>query len=106
MGKIQLQGWRSTRTVTVDPVERRDSQIGQLLFYLLAIQLRRIQLHYTSSDGGLPSPLLGVFVEQGKVCSFYYERGHLAPCYLICAHTNIHTHMLLLSHTLLRSLRW
>ena len=72
MQKIELQGWKGVGRVKVGAVQRRDSQIGQLLHYQLAVQLKRIQLHLTPGvtpgDYGPPSPLLGVFIEQGKVC--------------------------------------
>lgn len=62
---MALLGWRKGAT-------DHDSQIGQLLYYMLAIQLQRLQLFLTPSQRTinypLPSPLLGVFIEEGKVC--------------------------------------
>ena len=64
MAKIQLVGWRMKDKVVMAGVKFRNSQIGQLLKYLLIIQLWRIQLFLSEND----KDPLGVLVEQGKVC--------------------------------------
>jgi hypothetical protein len=72
MAKIKLKGWRPKDRVTVGQVERQNSQIGQLLYYLVTVQLRRIQLYLSPSEipnhYGAPHDILGIFMEQGKVC--------------------------------------
>ena len=88
MGKMRLQGWRGSGVAMEDAerTARSASQIGQLLHYLLAIQLRRIQLHCTNSnDDSCPSPVLGVFIERGKVCGFYRPLGTMLQYSVICS---------------------
>ena len=78
--KIKLKGWRTNKKVTVGQVERWDSQIGQLLYYLTALQLRRIQLFLSPSERpnthGEPHEVLGLFMEQGKVNVCTHTREH------------------------------
>jgi hypothetical protein len=56
----------------VGGVERRNAQTGQLLYYLLVLQLRRIQLYLSPTERpntySPPHDALGIFVEEGKVC--------------------------------------
>ena len=74
--KIKLKGLRMNKKVTVGQVQRRDSQIGQLLYYLTALQLGRIQLFLSPSERpnthGEPHEVLGLFMEQGKGCVYLY----------------------------------
>ena len=76
LAKTQLKGWRARETVTVGMVERRNSQLGQLLYYLVTLQLRRIQLYLTPTERhnsyGAPHAVLGVFMEESKVCLGLY----------------------------------
>ena len=51
MKRLRLAGWHE---------ESSDSQVGQLLYYLTAVQLKMIQTAF-------PSPVLGLFMEEGKV---------------------------------------
>ena len=48
-----------------------DSQIGQLLYYLVGIQLKSLQLFLNPStqqeDYDQPMPVLGIFMEEGMV---------------------------------------
>ena len=71
MQEIELQG---VSKVKFGAVQRRDSQIGQLLYYQLAVQLKRIQLHLTPGVAPCgyspPSPLPVFFIKQGKVCDY------------------------------------
>ena len=43
-----------------------DSQIGQLMYYLMGAQMRCVQVHPSS-----PPPLLGFFMEEGMVQNMY-----------------------------------
>ena len=65
--KIKLKGWRSKGRGTV---ARRNSQIGQLLYYLVAVQLQQIQLYLSPTERefehDIPAKTLGLFIE-GKV---------------------------------------
>ena len=66
--KIKLKGWRRQ---FIGTVERRNSQIGQLLHYLVAVQLQQIQLYLSPTERefehNLPTKTLGLFIEEGKV---------------------------------------
>ena len=69
--KIKLKGWRSQGRQFIGTVERRNSQIGQLLYYLVAVQLQQIQLYLSPTERefehNLPTKTLGLFIEEGKV---------------------------------------
>jgi hypothetical protein len=70
MEKIRLKGWRARYWLT-------RIQIGQLLFYLVILQLKRIQ-HYLQPVKGnvitIPAmKALGVFMEEGKVIKLASE---------------------------------
>ena len=56
------------------------SEVGQLLYYLLAAQLRHVQLFVTDSTNGEPTPLLGLFMEEGKVCQHNLVPAILMSC--------------------------
>ena len=55
--------------------EEGDSQVGQLYFYLLSVQLKALQ-----EPGTLPHPLLGVYMEEGMV---RYLNGDTTECSFI-----------------------
>ena len=49
-------------------VAAADSQIGQLLYYLMAVQLNRLQLHLrTPGSEKAVGPLLGIYMEDDMV---------------------------------------
>ena len=60
-------GWRGETAET-------DTQIGQLLYYLTAVQQRRLQAYIECQSGppsvssGPPAPVLGLFMEAEMVC--------------------------------------
>ena len=68
----------------------RDSQIGQLMYYLMAVQLRRLQLHLrtprtprTPRTEEAVSPLLGLYMEDNggiysdiNVLGFHITKGN------------------------------
>ena len=69
--KIILKGWRPSGAQLISNVLRRNSQIGQLLYYLTAVQLKQIQ-HALSPEQRICRPqntckTLGLFIEGGKV---------------------------------------
>ena len=75
--KIELKGWRPVSTANVGGggggVGGRNTQVGQLLYYLVAVQLSQIQQYLSPLKGPndtLPTDVLGLFMEQGKVCYF------------------------------------
>ena len=50
------------------PPAATDSQIGQLMYYLMAVQLRRLQLHLrTPRTEEAVGPLLGLYMEDDVV---------------------------------------
>ena len=71
--KMAVLGWRAEQTAT-------DSQIGQLLYYMLGVQLQRLQLFLSPMQRAAnytpPSPLLGIFIEEGKVYIYIYTCTH------------------------------
>ena len=72
MEKIRLKGvWRSGSKTKLEEREVRNTQIGQLLFYLVTLQLKRLQLYLhpteRDKDHGLPTKALGVYMEGGNV---------------------------------------
>jgi len=50
--ELKVKGWKERED---------DTQIGQLLYYMTAVQLRSLSL-------GTPHPVLGIFMEEGMVC--------------------------------------
>ena len=44
MDQIRVKGWRAGSKVSVESVLMRNSEVGQLLFYLVVLQLHRIKL--------------------------------------------------------------
>ena len=58
-------------------------QVGQLLYYLLAAQLRRVQLFLSSSTHGEPTPLLGIFMEEDKVYMVMHARVIPMPAWAV-----------------------
>ena len=70
MKKVKLAGWRGNES---------DSQVGQLLYYLIAVQLSMIK-----SAAPLPNPVLGLFMEEGMVIIQYaFVMWHTALLFLI-----------------------
>ena len=72
MDKIRLKGWRTTsHHIMIGNTKKRNSQIGQLLFYQTVMQLQRIQLYLkpTGRDEGIlpPTKGLGLYSEKGRV---------------------------------------
>ncbi len=63
LGGLQLSGtWRAPSA--------SDLQIGQLLYYLMAVQLRRLFISPCSNGAqqpGPPTPVLGIYMEDGMV---------------------------------------
>ncbi len=74
--KLQMDSWR-------EPAEPC-SQIGQLLYYMVGVQLRRLQLFLApnTEDQGTtpPSPLLGVYMEEGMVQDTNWLMWHIFYC--------------------------
>ena len=71
--KIKIKGWRTGKMAHVGGVERRNKQIGQLLYYLVAVQLKRVQQYLSplkKPSEMAPTDVLGLFLEQEEVC-FY-----------------------------------
>ena len=50
MKKIRLKGWRGGSKSFIGSKVVRNSQIGQLLFYLVVLQLKRIQQYLEPSQ--------------------------------------------------------
>ena len=69
MERIRLKGWRAPGKSFVSGRSIRNSQLGQVLFYLTAIQLQRVQLYLKDQGTGPLNKALGIFSEEGKVCS-------------------------------------
>ena len=73
--RMAVLGWRGGQTAA-------DSQIGQLLYYMLGVQLQRLQLFLSPSQRAVnytpPSPLLGIFIEEGKVHYIYIYKSDKA----------------------------
>ena len=69
--KIRLKRWKSGSMTYVGGVERRNSQIGQLLYYLVVVQLQEF-LSPLKQPCNITQPkdVLGFFMEQGKVCVY------------------------------------
>ena len=69
--KIRVKGWRASDTVVIQSHLVRNSQIGQLLFYLVVLQLKRLQLYLSpltrQAGHGPLQKALGLFMEEGKV---------------------------------------
>lgn len=72
--KIRLKGWKSGSMTYVGGVESRNSQIGQLLYYLVVVQLQQLQEFLSPLKQPCnitqPKDVLGFFMEQGKVCVY------------------------------------
>jgi hypothetical protein len=72
MEKIRVKGWRARSNTEIGGQTVRNSQIGQLLFYLLTLQLKRIKHYIDPSlrehNNSQPNKALGVYSEAGRVC--------------------------------------
>ena len=71
MEKMRLKGvWRGgSKRSWKKYIEVCNTQIGQLLFYLVTLQLKRLQLYLDPTerekDHGQPTTALGVYMEGG-----------------------------------------
>lgn len=74
MEKIQIKGWKYEPNSSIGTKKVRNNQIGQLLFYLVVLQLKRIQQYLQPSEResgyGPPTRALGVYNEEGMVSSY------------------------------------
>ena len=72
MEKIRVKGWNTKSKTDIGAKTVRNSQIGQLLFYLLTLQLKRIKHCVDPSlreqNNAHPNKALGVYSEQGRAC--------------------------------------
>ena len=70
----------------------RNSQIGQLLFYLVTIQLKKIKLYLDPAkrchNYKAPNDVMGIFMEQGKV--------NYSVIFYDCLELSLHMQVLLL----------
>lgn len=48
--KVKLKGWKMGTMACVGGVERRNSQVGQLLYYLVAVQLKKNCISFQVSN--------------------------------------------------------
>ena len=69
-----------------------DSQLGQLLYYLLAVQLNRLQKHLSPMRRHVnsPTPILGLFMDEGVVGTYdlvYTGQAGASPLLDGCLHT-------------------
>ena len=72
--KMEIKGWRYEPNSSIGTKNVPNNQIGQLLFYLVVLQLKRIQQYLQPSEReSLYGPLtraLGVYNEEGMVSSY------------------------------------